>query len=439
MTHRFEQKESVPPSLAGRRVVMTVWNSFVTDARVTKEAETLINAGAEVMVLAVLSSNDLAAKEITGSGIRVMRISKRLPFLLDILWRGLRKLWSFVHIGGKGGDNGDVTEEVHDPQPADPRKRPFLRRMISRIGAVAGMFRMAWLAWKENADVYHAHDANTLHIAWLAAALRRKPLIYDAHEISTDREGYGGWGKVIYYLEKWLTPRVAGMITTTDLRADHFVETYGCRRPLVLQNRPRYAVQAEKGVLRERLGISPERFVVLYQGGIQPGRGLRNLVRVAARIPDIDLVMIGGGRQAAEIAALITELDVVGRVHRVPTVPMNELAAWTPDADVGMQVLRNTCLNHWTTDSNKLFEYILAGVPVIASDFPEISRVVKHGGFGLLVDPDNLDSIESAIRRMKEDQAFREACRENCIRARESWSWEAQEHLLHELYDRVLQ
>lgn len=422
--------------LAGRRVVMTVWNTFMTDARVTKEAETLIQSGAAVLVLAVRPEDSLPANEVTASGIRVMRVSKRLPFF-DAPLRSLRNLWKRKQATTLNPGSARAVEHEEDAA-ADPRSRSLLLRLASAIGAVTAMLRMAWQAWKENADVYHAHDANTLHILWPVAVLRRKPLIYDAHEISTDREGYGRWHRLVYYMEKFLTPRVAGMITTTDLRADHFVEAYGCRRPVVLQNRPRYAIRPEKGVLRERLGIAHDRFVVLYQGGIQPGRGLRNLVRVAARIPDIDLVMIGGGRQDAEVAALITELGVGGRVHRVPTVPLAELPAWTVDADVGMQVLRNTCLNHWTTDSNKLFEYILAGVPVIASNFPEIRRVVEQGRFGLLIEPDDLDSIETAIRRMKDHRPFHEECRQNCINAREAWSWEAQEHLLRELYEQIL-
>lgn len=68
--------------LAGRRVVMTVWNTFMTDARVTKEAETLIQSGAAVLVLAVRPEDSLPANEVTASGIRVMRVSKRLPFLM---------------------------------------------------------------------------------------------------------------------------------------------------------------------------------------------------------------------------------------------------------------------------------------------------------------------------------------------------------------------
>ena len=90
-------------------------------------------------------------------------------------------------------------------------------------------------------DVVHAHDVNTLPTAWAAARRAGARLVYDAHEISTDREGYRELRGVIAWAEKRLMPRADATITTTEMRAKFFARAYGVPRPLVLQNRPRFA------------------------------------------------------------------------------------------------------------------------------------------------------------------------------------------------------
>lgn len=127
--------------------------------------------------------------------------------------------------------------------------------------------------YAQKADAVHAHDVNTLPTSLLAATLLRKPLVYDAHEISTDREGYLGIRKVIGRLEKTIIPRTAGMITTTDMRAKFFALAYKVARPVVLQNRPRFSDQARNNTIREHLKLEEDWPVVVYQGGLQQGRG----------------------------------------------------------------------------------------------------------------------------------------------------------------------
>lgn len=420
-----------------RTITMTVWNAFVTDARVTKEAETLISSGYSVCVIAI-KIGALPEHEVLASGIEVVRVHKRPPWIIDFPLRMLR----YTNRRLRRGRYAAIREEespksIQDAGFVKSRPSGFLR-LLSRLGGIAATFRMTWVAWRTKPDVYHAHDANTLFIAWVAAALRRKPLVYDAHEISTDREGYGFISKLVWILERMLTHRVSGMITTTDMRADHFVAAYGCVRPLVLQNRPRLSQQASRPVLRERLGIADERPVVLYQGGLQSGRGLRNLVAVAARIEEADFVFIGGGRQSEELMALARSLDIADRVHFTGAIPLQELPAYTAGATLGVQTLRNTCLNHYTTDSNKLFEYILAGVPVVASDFPEIRKIVNGYGVGKLVDPDDIDGIAGVIRKLLVDEGELGRLRRNCLSAADAVCWEAQEHQLLELYQKIL-
>jgi len=141
-------------------------------------------------------------------------------------------------------------------------------------------------------------------------------------------------------------------------------------------------------------------------------------------VPDVALVFVGDGRQRQSLEAAAS--DIRERVHFVGQVPLVELPAWTASADVGVQTLRNTCLNHYSTDSNKLFEYVMGGLPVIASDFPEIRAIVTGFELGVLVDPDSVQEISQAIAGLVEYPARLEQLRANALKARGSLDWRSQ-------------
>src|SRR5690606_272027 len=131
------------------------------------------------------------------------------------------------------------------------------------------LLRMGWSVLASRPDVIHAHDVNMLPVAWLAACVARVPLIYDAHEISTGREGYSRFRNVVAWLEKRIMPRAAGTITTTDARAKFFARAYDIERPVVLQNRPRFLHTSRSHRLREELQLQKPWPIIVYQGGLQ--------------------------------------------------------------------------------------------------------------------------------------------------------------------------
>ncbi|WP_051365825.1 glycosyltransferase family 4 protein [Pseudomonas sp. EGD-AK9] len=382
---------------------MLVWNDFLNDARVLKEAETLHAADYRVVVHAVHVPGRTPEHECLIDGLEVRRAAL-MP------WRTA---------GVTGRDN---------------RQRPLVQ-VLSRLGwHVIVLWRLLFA----RADVIHAHDVNVLPTAWLAAKLSGAKLVYDAHEISTSREGYSSFRKLVAIVERALMPRAEGTITTTEARAKFFARAYGIARPLVLQNRPREQQPQASERIRRELGLSESWPIVLYQGGVQQGRGLERLVRVAAQVPEAYFVFIGGGRLDASLRQIAKELQLEDRVHFIPTVALADLPSYTASADIGVQPIENTCLNHYTTDSNKLFEYVQAALPVIASDLPEIRRIVRQHDLGLLVPAGNSEALADALRRMVSDAGLRQHHTVRARAAAAALSWEMQEHLLIDLYRRVL-
>ncbi|WP_085626361.1 MULTISPECIES: glycosyltransferase family 4 protein [unclassified Pseudomonas] len=403
-----------------KKIAMIVWNEFLNDARVLKEAQTLQHAGYQVRVFALHTPGITPQQERLKDGIEVFRVA-RSP-----LWQ-LRKRKIASAASPQAGKNQGHIRKLSI-------KHQVLRLIARTWTHTALLVQMV----RYGASVVHSHDVNTLPTAWLASRISRARLVYDAHEISTSREGYDSFRRLVGMVEKRLMPSADGTITTTDARAKYFARAYQVTRPIVLQNRPRLTRCAPTNRIREELGLAEQWPIVIYQGGLQQGRGLEKLIRVAAKVPDAYFVLIGGGRLAHSLSQLIEELELQDRVHIIPTVPLAELPSYTASADIGVQPIENTCLNHYTTDSNKLFEYLIAGLPVVATDFPEIRRIVRRHDVGVLVSSDDPTGLAHALNVLVSDANLREAYAQNARSTAVTLNWEEQESRLVDLYQQVL-
>lgn len=392
-------------------ISMLVWNDFCNDARVLKEAQTLARNGFHVTVNAYHVPGKTMPIEVVEDGITVRRVC------LSLFKR---------------------RKAIKPALSAAPRGRSVFSLLFEILGRCRGHMELLINVIRQRPAIVHAHDVNTLPTAWLAAKLSRARLIYDAHEISTSREGYAGLRRLVAWIEGALMPRAHGTITTTEARAKFFARAYGIDRPVVLQNRPRRQLLQGGSRIRDELRLVEPWPIVLYQGGVQQGRGLERLVRVAALVPNAYFVFIGGGRLDASLRSIAAELMLEDRVYFIPTVALAELPSYTASASIGVQPIENTCLNHYTTDSNKLFEYVQAGLPVVSSDLPEIRLVVRAHELGLLVSPGDTEALAAALRTLVDDQAKRNFHAEQSLKAAAVLNWEEQEGKLIALYKRVL-
>ncbi len=201
----------------------------------------------------------------------------------------------------------------------------------------------------------------------------KKPLIYDSHEVQTSRTGYDSpWYKKF---EQFFINRMDAMMVENDTRAKYNEDLYGFY-PYVLHNYPTEQIseETEKVDLHKILGLPEDEKILLYQGGIQTGRGLEKLVEAYPQFDEGTLVFIGDGRIKEELQAMVKERNLEDGIKFLPKVPLKELPKYTKNGYLGFQVLNNVCFNHYSASSNKLFEYMMARVPVVACDFPEIKK-----------------------------------------------------------------
>jgi glycosyltransferase involved in cell wall biosynthesis len=188
--------------------------------------------------------------------------------------------------------------------------------------------------------------------------------------------------------------------------------------------------------IHDRLGLPPDRRVVLYHGGFSRHRGIEQLVAAIASVPNATLVLLGYGDLAPELGRQAATDELADRLRILPAVPPTELLDWVASADVVGVVIQPSTLNHRLTTPNKLLEAIAVGTPVVASDLPGMADIVRSSDCGMLVDPADPNAIAAAIRSILErSPADAEAHRRRSMAAASvRYSWEIQAEVLFREY-----
>lgn len=419
-----------------KRVCMFVWNHFTNDARVLRECTTLSENGYNVHLFCIDNPADetLPKREKVNDCFTVIRLQRyptSLMFFRKIMREGSRKKWPFalmfLAIGFLLGTNF-----IYGLVPLLLGLALLNRRITTLFIRLALILRMIHRGYKGNYDMYHANDLNTLPQAYFCAKwrLRKKFLIYDSHEVQTSRTGYDN--RFYFMLENFLVKRVDAMIVENTTRATFNEKLYGFY-PHVLHNYPSLRIQrvGEQVDLHTQLNIPAEEKILLYQGGIQTGRGLDKLIAAFPMFVEGTLLFIGDGKIKDELIATVKRAGLGEKVRFLEKVPLIDLPKYTRSAYLGFQVLNNVCYNHWSASSNKLFEYMMGGVPVVACNFPEIKKVVETEQIGLTVDPHNPEEIAEAVNVLLTDKEKHATFKSNCYEAVKRYNWEhEQQHLL---------
>lgn len=386
-----------------KKVIMFVWNSFINDARVYRESTALAEVGFEVTIIAKKERDEQELKP-----------------------------------GERVSDNVYVNRPLKLELPKPIRKKIISAFLVKHIPNALLMVKMIMLGRRHDADIYHAHDLNTLIQGIISAKLRLKqrPLIYDSHEVQTSRTHYN-FDK-IHRIEKFLLKFVDQSIVENDTRADYHEQLYGVRPTAVHNYSELYDIDdVDAFPVSQTYDIPEDVKIVLYQGGMQEGRGLFKLLDAFKDVSCARLIMIGDGKERLNLIDYHRTLGLEDKVIFIDRVPYKELRRYTKSADIGIQLLENTNFNHYSASSNKLFEYIMAHVPVIASDLPEISAVVNGEEAGVTVDPDDAESVQRELQSLIDDDVAREIYRANTKQAKYKYNWYAEKESIQKLYEGI--
>jgi len=370
-----------------KKVVSIVLNNFKNDSRVLKENISLQNAGYDVKVVALWED-----------GVEEHERVQNIPV-------------HRVKLKSKNWSKNKIVQLV--------KYFEFLYRVVRQY---------------KNADILHCNDLNALPIGVVVKLFFNKTIkiVYDAHEYETEINGLTGiQKKLTKKLEKYLIKYVDKVITVSDAIADEYVKLYNIQKPALVLNTPPFKNIQKKDIFRETLNISKDKTIFLYQGGLSSGRGIEILLDTFKSIDDEKSVIIFMGYGALEDLIKVAQKDYKNIYFHKAVTP-EVLLDYTSSADFGILFYENNCLNHYYCSPNKMFEYLMAEIPVIVSNLYEMKRLVEKNNIGVVAQKNSPNGLQEAI--LKAVKLNKEELQQNIKKVKEIYNWEEQERVLLDLY-----
>lgn len=369
---------------AGKRICMLVTSGVVNDSRVIREA-------------------DLSSK----SGYETLMVGRLEP-----------------ELGEPDPDWKFFCHRIPIPRAANAG---IAGKILERVRIGLAMTREA-VAFRP--DLIHCNDFDTLSFGYLAAVMCDSALIYDAHELWSENElaGRSAIGKrLVKRIEGVMARRCDGVISVSNAAGAWLQGQYGLKNLIVVTNCPMIGNVEQQP--------KSEHFELLCHGMFAPDRGYEELIDCAAMVApyDIQVRLRGYGVRTQEYrdrAAATGQKNIFFSEK----VPSDMVCSAASASHVGVALTRPVSKSYELTVSNKLFEYLAAGLPVILSDVPEHRMLNKHYHFGIILDEISPEALAEAAILLKEDQELYYRLRDNAVLASRELCFEKEGKKLISLY-----
>lgn len=324
-----------------RKIIISVTNDISTDQRIARIASTLQNSGYLVTIVGRLLPGSMPIER----PYSILRF--RLPVNKGPLFYALYNLRLFLFL---------------------------IRQPVS-------------LFWSCDLDALPAN--------YLASKIRRKPLIYDSHELFTEVPELvhrPTIKKIWEIVESYLLKRIHFSCTVSCSISEYYKEKYKINMEIIRNLPYHIKVSTPKAQTSHK--------IIIYQGALNLGRGIEKMILTMKYLDNHELWICGTGDIENQLIDLVKEHGLSEKVKFKGRLRPEELKKITPQADLGLSLEENLGLNYYYALPNKLFDYIQAQVPVIVSDFPEMSTIVNKFEIGcstLENDPLKLAKLISGV------------------------------------------
>ena len=280
---------------------------------------------------------------------------------------------------------------------------------------------------KNDADIFFAEDIYTLPFVYIIAKFKRAKVYYNSREIYAFIGGLRNrpyLQSLIRYIEKLFITKVDLVLTTGWMDSNYLEKSFGINNTLVIRNIPTYQTPTNKVDFRKLYGIEENKIILLYQGVLLEGRGVPNIIRAMAKMPDTFLIVVGDGEQKSNFQKLADSLGIKDRVIFTGMKNQKELINYTAGADIGLVLIENISISYYYALPNKLFEYIMAGLPLLSSDLPQMKEIIEKYNVGESISIENDEIIINVIRKWINDPDLLALYRKNCQSAALELNWQ---------------
>lgn len=329
--------------------VVSVINDLITDNRVNKTCNVLIESGYDVVLIGRILPHSLAIPSWPFKSIRL-----KLFFIKGPLF------YFFFNI------------------------RLFFKLLFIKT------------------DLLFANDLDTLIPNFLVSKIKNIPLIYDSHELFCEVPELLNSPfkrKVWLKIETYIVPKLKNCITVNESIAKIFKDKYHVKFNVVRNISDSFTDFVPK--TRQALNLPLDKKIIIFQGaGINIDRGAEELIEAMCFVEDAVLLIIGSGDVWTKLEEMVKDRNLKEKIILVKKIPKKELMSYTYNADLGISIDKNTNPNYYNSLPNKIFDYIHAGVPILASRLPEIENIITKFKIGWFIDSHQPQQIASAINKV---------------------------------------
>ena len=317
----------------------------------------------------------------------------------------------------------------------DKRITPYSRRLTFLPNLIRHLFTLLEFYVRALLHIFsikpsfiHCNDFIPLPLAFISKLLFRSKIIYDAHELESNRNGISFLtGKIIYLVERALWQHIDGFVTVSESIRSWYLNQFGVKQSIVILNSPSFQkLPQSSSYLRKHFDIPADCLIFIYVGYLMPGRSLEAIARIfASGSTHHHLVFLGTGSLQDSLQAISVNST---QIHFHPFVSHTEVVPILGSADVGLCFIENVSLSDYYSLPNKLFEYCFAGLKILACDFPEISKFVTTNSLGSITSSD-FDSLTRSILNF--------SISSSTSKDMTSFSWPIQAKMLYNFYNTV--
>lgn len=368
-----------------KRVIVSVINDLVTDTRVKKTCDELVNLGFHVLL-----------------------IGRKLPSSLQL------PDWNY---------------------------KAERMTLLFKKGVLFYFFFNVRLFFKllfKKADLLFSNDLDTLLANYLISKLKNIPLIYDSHELFCEVPELKKTAlkkKVWEWLEGFIIPKLKYAITVNESIADVYFDKYGIKFHVIRNIAPVTPVFHEK--TKQELNMPMNKRIFILQGaGINIDRGAEELILAMKYIDDSVLYIIGSGDVWLTLQKLIVENGLGNKVNLVSKLQKEDLMNYTRLADIGISIDKDTNLNYKYSLPNKIFDYIQAEIPVLSSRLVEIEKIINSYQIGDFIESHEPKHIAEKLKEMLNSNKYTK-WKENLKNAKNALTWDEERKVLINLVESI--
>lgn len=434
-----------------KNIVMLVFNYFENDSRVLKEAFTLAENDYRVHIFA-LWKEGLKQKETLKENVFLTRVDFT-PFHKKIIGNdNFQKLKNKVYKKPAKKvvkSNGTILANPVTKNKVKLSLLKFLFNLINKFFNYSGFYKNTKKTIKTQGlipNFVHSHDLNTLPLGRKISRKYKAKLIYDSHELYVHKNRpfeTPNWFKNLEtHIERKNIRKCDKVITVSNSIVEHLEKTYSIEKPSLIMNAPfmkKKQPLSDENNLRIKLNVKTENKLLIYSGAVSFNRGLDKVIESIKHVPNAHLVFLGGGQQSFKnyLQSVADFHKVADRFSFFGPVQSFEVTSFVQSAYLGIAPIENVCLSYYYCAPNKVFEYIQGGIPVIASNFPDMELVIKSNNIGLTFEPNSPEDIAEKINQLLNNPEDYEKYKENVGKIIDKYKWENEAKKLLTLYQEL--